>query len=363
MSAARIGRPSTGGAQARIATPEIAAVRWAVIGPASRIPVGTPVTGSLSSRSPWIAGRPSAWFAVEPQHPLHAQAVGAVRRPGMNAGIAWANDPSGRGWTPILGGSSAAPASPRRVAPRARGARPAVASRRSRPRPTGSAAAAGRSCRESRPAGAAHVRYAVGVDVAQSLENLKLEQDAIVLYDRLSTIEKDPRRARGLPAHREQRAASRRHLGDPAARDGRHRAAGRPSAGPGAADHPDRPRVRDAGRLGPREGARGRRGGAVRHPGRQPGHRGDRRRRARARRDLAAARRRDRRQRPRARGAARRGGRPRDRGGPPGGRRRPAASPGRDRRRRALAPERPLRDAAGDHLRRLATASCRTCRW
>ena len=33
------------------------------------------------------------------------------------------------------------------------------------------------------------------MDVAQSLENLKLEQDAIVLYDRLSTIEKDPRRA------------------------------------------------------------------------------------------------------------------------------------------------------------------------
>ncbi len=33
------------------------------------------------------------------------------------------------------------------------------------------------------------------MDVAQSLENLKLEQDAIVLYDRLATIEKDPRRA------------------------------------------------------------------------------------------------------------------------------------------------------------------------
>ena len=33
------------------------------------------------------------------------------------------------------------------------------------------------------------------MNVAQSLENLKLEQDAIVLYDRLATIEKDPRRA------------------------------------------------------------------------------------------------------------------------------------------------------------------------
>ena len=33
------------------------------------------------------------------------------------------------------------------------------------------------------------------MNIAQSLENLKLEQDAIVLYDRLATIEKDPRRA------------------------------------------------------------------------------------------------------------------------------------------------------------------------
>jgi len=33
------------------------------------------------------------------------------------------------------------------------------------------------------------------VSIAQSLENLKLEQDAVVLYDALSRIEKDPRRA------------------------------------------------------------------------------------------------------------------------------------------------------------------------
>ncbi len=35
--------------------------------------------------------------------------------PGMNAGIAWANESAGVGWTPILGGSSAVPARPRRV--------------------------------------------------------------------------------------------------------------------------------------------------------------------------------------------------------------------------------------------------------
>ena len=33
------------------------------------------------------------------------------------------------------------------------------------------------------------------IDVEQSLDNLKLERDAIVLYDALSSIEKDPRRA------------------------------------------------------------------------------------------------------------------------------------------------------------------------
>src|SRR5438445_10691760 len=33
------------------------------------------------------------------------------------------------------------------------------------------------------------------IDVAQILENLKLERDAINLYDALATIEKDPRRA------------------------------------------------------------------------------------------------------------------------------------------------------------------------
>ena len=36
------------------------------------------------------------------------------------------------------------------------------------------------------------------IDVAQSLENLKLERDAIALYDGLARIEKDPRRARAF---------------------------------------------------------------------------------------------------------------------------------------------------------------------
>jgi VIT1/CCC1 family predicted Fe2+/Mn2+ transporter/rubrerythrin len=47
------------------------------------------------------------------------------------------------------------------------------------------------------------------VSIAQSLENLKLEQDAIVLYDALARIEKDPRRAAAFRhiAHNERRHA------------------------------------------------------------------------------------------------------------------------------------------------------------
>jgi VIT1/CCC1 family predicted Fe2+/Mn2+ transporter len=46
------------------------------------------------------------------------------------------------------------------------------------------------------------------IDVAQSLENLKLERDAILLYDALAGIEKDPRRAE---AFRTIAATERRH--------------------------------------------------------------------------------------------------------------------------------------------------------
>ena len=115
MSAARGGAGRRrGGAQARIATPEIAAVRSAVIGPASRIAVGTPVAGSLSRSSPWIAGRPSALLVAVAEHPLHAQPVGGAvaRRPAGTPASRGRTTPSGRGWTPILGGSSAAAGEP-----------------------------------------------------------------------------------------------------------------------------------------------------------------------------------------------------------------------------------------------------------
>ena len=49
-----------------------------------------------------------------------------------------------------------------------------------------------------------------GIDVPQSLENLKLERDAIALYDELARIEKDPRRAE---AFRTIAGNERRHAG------------------------------------------------------------------------------------------------------------------------------------------------------
>src|SRR3954469_11419471 len=48
----------------------------------------------------------------------------------------------------------------------------------------------------------------MAMDVAQSLENLRLEQDGVALYDALATIDKDPRRA---AAFRHIAANERRH--------------------------------------------------------------------------------------------------------------------------------------------------------
>ena len=57
----------------------------------------------------------------------------------------------------------------------------------------------GRAAAHQRPARAPRYDSAVSPsDVAQSLANLKLERDAIVLYEALATIEKDERRARAF---------------------------------------------------------------------------------------------------------------------------------------------------------------------
>jgi VIT1/CCC1 family predicted Fe2+/Mn2+ transporter len=70
------------------------------------------------------------------------------------------------------------------------------------------------------------------IDVEQSLDNLKLERDAIVLYDALSTIEKDPRRAAAF----ERIAGNERRHADIWASKLRELGADVPE--------PDRPRIR-----------------------------------------------------------------------------------------------------------------------
>ena len=109
MSAARTGRPATCGAKRRIATPDTAAVRWAVIGPPSRIATGRPVAASLSTTTALIAGRPSALFVPNPAtHFIPTRSSRpSVAAPRRWAGIACTNDPSGRGCTAIFGGSCA----------------------------------------------------------------------------------------------------------------------------------------------------------------------------------------------------------------------------------------------------------------
>ena len=105
------------------------------------------------------------------------------------------------------------------------------------------------------------------IDVEQSLDNLKLERDAIVLYDALATIEKDPRRA---DAFRRIAGNERRHA-DIWARKLSELGATVPP--------PDAPRMRvrfiilaarvlrDGGGVRAGQGTRGRRGGSVRGAG------------------------------------------------------------------------------------------------
>ena len=133
--------------------------------------------------------------------------------------MAWPKDDGERGWTPILGGSSAEP-SARATNVRSAGREQAFLERRHRgedvPPPTGSGAGHGASLRSvlhTAPSARLQVtanlatgrrelrcdaRYHQAMppfDTAQSLDNLRLERDAIVLYDALAAIEKEPRRA------------------------------------------------------------------------------------------------------------------------------------------------------------------------
>ena len=101
------------------------------------------------------------------------------------------------------------------------------------------------------------MRRVAPIDLATSLENLKLERDAIVLYDSLAEIEKDQTRA---DAFRRIAANERRHADIWASKLTELGAtvppARRPAAA-GPAHHAHRPAVRDPLGRRPRQGARG----------------------------------------------------------------------------------------------------------
>ena len=159
------------------------------------------------------------------------------------AGIAWANEPSGRGWTPIFGGSSASATSATivRSASWSRSSSGGIAASTSAPTGT----EGGRSDRPWR-----RVYRRVACDPCprkprQSLDNLSLERDAVLLYDALAAIEKEPKRpprsggsrptsgATPTSGRASSKSAARR------CRPGRHAPAAR------RGDHPARPAVRD----------------------------------------------------------------------------------------------------------------------
>ena len=291
----------------RIATPLTAAVRWAVIGPPSRIAIGMPVAGSLSttdgadpgqaerrvfvgdSRRPTSCrrGRRRVAGPEVGRHGVDERAVGpGVDRDlgrqlrGVRAGRARSSS-ARRG-----GGAPRAGASPPRRRPRRTSAAAAARPRRCagmrtrRPAPR----------RRAEPSRRGSVRFSTWppIDFHQSLDNLKLERDAIALYDALARIEKDPRRAAGVP-HRSPATSGATPRSGPSKL--RELGAAVPPRGRPAPAGPDdrarRPALRDPRRARHRPGARGRRGGPLHGPGLARG-RGDRRRRARARRDLAA---------------------------------------------------------------------------
>ena len=78
MSAARTGRPATCGAKRLIATPDTAAVRWAVIGPPSRIATGRPVAGVVEHHHGVDRRQAQRVVRREAGDPLHPDEVVAA---------------------------------------------------------------------------------------------------------------------------------------------------------------------------------------------------------------------------------------------------------------------------------------------
>src|SRR6185503_20042798 len=208
------------------------------MGPASTIAVGSPVAGSLRTTTALIDGSPSAWLPENPAThfiPTRSSSGSPARR---CAGMACAKELSGRGWIPILLGSSLAPGRASAVivfsARRSRSSTGGMEASTSAALNQRSGGADPGSVAGDRPDIRGHcterrigttgrvvrtrawrartdtIRAMAGIDVPQSPENLKLERDAIALYDELARIEKDPRRAE---AFRTIAGNERRHAG------------------------------------------------------------------------------------------------------------------------------------------------------
>ena len=292
----RAGR--AGPAEALDATPETAAVRWAVIGPPSRI-AREARRGSFMTTTAQMAGSPRAVLSAKPvtqfipsRSPVSPPSRTAqVRRhrmreravlPRMHADlrrqlrVAAERDhrPLGQ-LEALLDRRHRGEDVGRRQVAQGRGGHAPPSLRG----PTRS----GHPARPNR--GQAHYHRHGPDRCPESLENLKLERDAIVLYDALAGSRRTRVRAGAFQPiagnerrHAEIWATKLRELGADVP-------ASRAAARAGALHHPAGPALRDERRERPGQGARGRRGGRVRRPGVARG-RGDRRRRARARRDL-----------------------------------------------------------------------------
>src|SRR6185369_6475891 len=200
-----IGRAAAAfGPKRLIASPLIAAVRCAVIGPPSRMAVGRPLSASLRTTMAEIEGSPSALLVAYPATHFMPTRSSPAEAPRRWAGIACTNESAGRGWIATLGGSWADPGRARAVivtsARRRRSSRSGIAAVTSAAlnQRSGEVAAGpvdmGPIVRSTDEPPVATIQPMSPMDLQQSLENLKLERDAIALYDALAGIEKDPRR-------------------------------------------------------------------------------------------------------------------------------------------------------------------------
>ena len=243
------------GANRRIATPETAAVRSAVIGPPSRIAVGhagrrvVRARRGRGSRAGRARGSPGSRRSTSSRRGRRAPSGSAPRR---WAGIAWPNEPSGRGWTPIFGGSSASATSATIV--RSASAQALVERRHRRldvAAPRGSAARARSVGPTSAASLAPGTMAAMPPDTAQSLENLSSSATRSSSTTPSPTIEKDPQPGGGVPAGSPPTSGATPTSGPASSRSAaptcRRRRPGPRLARRG--HRPARPPVRDAGRL------------------------------------------------------------------------------------------------------------------